>query len=751
MREVSESYITHIRIEEDAAYPSSPPPPHSAPENKKPRVIVVAVRKSGRVRMHKARENANGTFSIGKTWVLDDLTLIESFTNAVPTTAEEQQNKQRAGTIGFVVTVQKPYYWQAATAKEKDFFIFSLIKIFKKYTGGRLPELRGFGQGELDQLGSVGSSSDSPAAAHMLSPGARLANQETKGVREVSNPPESSREPRMRPSLDRPNHERVLHSSSSGQEPTRTLHSATTQERPLRTATSNERMYMPGSFPSTESVNTQNIQLRKKRSESPGSQSTISQQSNFRRREGQQHPEGLRTGVESRSSERGVGYQPSNEFLRPNGVPLPPILRAGSADTTASSAFSERPNTSARNEDFSKPQTLEEDLASRPPQLTNRSYQKAAPAPDVSNLNGDIKQPVERRNNEGKPWDQPPASNALESSRDRADGSVPPPTTAPVETVQNGHSIGGDKFAKARTGGWDDVAVEKPDPQGVTVTPTPTPPPETPTEQEGFRPGLGPMIKKKSTKEIASTFRRAAATANAFKPRPGGAGEKVNNEASSGGDGITGVFQAPSLLRGVSQDDSRPTTPREIAMPRPSTPQKSPEVPSIQIPASPIKLPTNPPLIAPEPPSTQGHNEGSWLAPPKENVSIETSQEDRRKRRRSDHSARYAKILGIHPSLLEGRTFEIEDALNSVGWNEGRSDQTTFEKLQSDIRKELAYVEAGSWLEAVENNDDRTKAVGEMMDRVMAECDELDCLLTLYNVELGVSEGLDYMENAQLY
>ncbi len=27
---------------------------------------------SGRVRMHKARENNDGTFSIGKTWMLDD-------------------------------------------------------------------------------------------------------------------------------------------------------------------------------------------------------------------------------------------------------------------------------------------------------------------------------------------------------------------------------------------------------------------------------------------------------------------------------------------------------------------------------------------------------------------------------------------------------------------------------------------------------------------------------------------------------
>ena len=76
---VLESYITHIRIVEDASSPSAPASPDSPQGNKKPRLIVVAVRKSGRVRVHKARENANGSFSIGKTWVLDDLTAIQAF------------------------------------------------------------------------------------------------------------------------------------------------------------------------------------------------------------------------------------------------------------------------------------------------------------------------------------------------------------------------------------------------------------------------------------------------------------------------------------------------------------------------------------------------------------------------------------------------------------------------------------------------------------------------------------------------
>src|SRR5215813_1068267 len=58
-----ESYITHVRVLEDGSYPSSPPPPDSPQANKKSRVILVAVRRSGKVRVHKARENPTGTFS----------------------------------------------------------------------------------------------------------------------------------------------------------------------------------------------------------------------------------------------------------------------------------------------------------------------------------------------------------------------------------------------------------------------------------------------------------------------------------------------------------------------------------------------------------------------------------------------------------------------------------------------------------------------------------------------------------------
>ena len=277
---------------------------------------------------------------------------------------------------------------------------------------------------------------------------------------------------------------------------------------------------------------------------------------------------------------------------------------------------------------------------------------------------------------------------------------------------------------------------------------------EPPMEKEVHRPGLGPMIKtKKSNKEIAATFRRAATSYNAFKPRAGGAAEKLQNAKEGFGsepDGITGVVPAPSLLRGASHDQVKspaldkdknesPSTPMNIDQTQKAqTPEPSQPV-SQNIP--PKKQPETPKMRISTPPAP-GKLQSAVEAPPKDLMDVPPvtpEKDERRKNRKSDHSNKYAKAIGIQSSLLEGRTSEIESVLNDFGWGEETTDRNTFEELQSGIVKELARVEAGSWLGAIENNDERIAAVGEMMDRVIAECDEFDCLLTLYNVELGVS------------
>ena len=750
----SESYITHIRIVEDAAYPSSPPPLDSPPDNKKARVIIVAVKRSGRVRMHKARENANTTFSIGKTWVLDDLEIIESFTNAVPQTAEQQHNKSMAGPTGFIVTVQKPYYWKANTAKEKDFFIFSLIKIYKKYTGGKLPQLIGFSSQELEQLsGPPGPQKGAAPAARPNAPAggsARMPSQEPPALR--GPPVESSRERRQRPSQDRrsqerPSQERPSHERPSQDRPSqdrsfqdrqpqdrppeeRVLHSAVAQIRSARSASSNERLYMPGAFPSTDSTQdpspqSSQHQLKTKRSESPALHNAVTHP-RFRRPSAGHSTDSFQSGREIQPGSLQPTARSSNEKVGQNGSYAAGVSSASTQDRPVTT-MKDVPNAEPHS---TEPNHVKQATALNADLVLNEDYPDKATTPKESQdpRNGDMRHLPASGKGASQAPRGPLSLNQSEASEDSLSNEMQAaPALSHVAQMTAQESTSPDPAPNG------DV-VSTPDPS-ITKFP-PTPPPETPTAEE-HRPGLGPMIKKKSTTDVASKFRKAATAYNAFKPRAGGAAEKVVTD-KAGGDGITGVFQAPSLLKGISQDDVRPATPKQSLENRPSTPDVKVEIPTVQVTTPPAKS-AAPMVSGPESQNSTESVQQRTSEPEQRPLTADKSQEDRRKKHRSDHSARYAKILGIHPHLLEGRTFEIEEVLNDFGWGEERNGRVTFDELETGIRKEIARVEAGSWLSGVENNDERVGVVADMMDRVMAECDELDNLLTLYNVELGVS------------
>ena len=734
----SESYITHIRVIEDAAYPSSPAPLESPPDNKKERVIIVAVRRSGRVRMHKARENPNRTFSIGKTWVLDDLDVIESFTDAVPQTDEQQQNKSRAGPTGFIVTVQKPYYWKAGTAKEKDFFIFALIKIYKKYTGGKLPQLIGFSSQELEQLNTPsGTQNRAPSASRpnvAAGGSARAPSQERPILRE--RPVETSRERRPRQSQERSSQERP-----SQERPTeeRVLHSAVAQNRSVWSAGSNERIHMPGAFPSTDSIQDQSVylpqhQLKSKRSESPALHN-VAAHTRFRRPSAGHSTDSFQSGREVQSAHVLESGRSSYERVRQNGTHAAGVSSAPPHPTIEQDV----PVNAAKDIATSVPHTKEPTPAKQLPAsdsnlgLNANSSDQAIPHKRSQDLrNGNLRDHSASGREVTQATRGPSSLNQSNLSQDYFSNETQP-DIAPSEVAQASPVVNQGSAAPDPAANDDETST----PQSSVTNFPPTPPPETPPEEE-HRPGLGPMIKKKkSTAEVASKFRKAATTYNAFKPRAGGAADKLANDKGASGDGITGVFQAPSLLKGISQDDVRPATPKQGQEDRPSTPDIKVDIPTVQITTSPPKsvksVPPEPTVEKLSEPVLQKTSEIEQPLPTEEKA-----QEDRRKKHRSDQSAKYAKVLGINPSLLEGRTFEIEEVLNDFGWGEDRNGRATFEELEMSIRKEIARVEAGSWLSAAENSDDRIVAVSDMMDRVMAECDELDNLLTLYNVELGV-------------
>ncbi|KAL8710745.1 MAG: hypothetical protein Q9220_004763 [cf. Caloplaca sp. 1 TL-2023] len=737
---VTESYITHIRIVEDAAYPSSPPPSQSPESNKKPRIIVVAVRKTGRVRMHKARENANGTFSIGKTWNLDDLSGIESFTNAIPVNAEEHQNKQRAGAVGFIVTITKPYYWQATTAKEKEFFIFSLIKIFKKYTGGRVPELTGFDHQELEIFSAAaGSASGAQRPARSESPTVQLGGP-APGVSNVRPPP--TQQPSRQTSGPHPQQyahsiEQPLdripppRSENRPHPPQERSFDRLPQERAMRPTDSEERIaQIPGSFPSSDFVrhlNPQNSQghLKHQRSESPASQndSLHRQKSNVepsatydtsqnepqyrvlhsartgddRVKQNGNHMYGAQPGIPPRHMQFRTGGPPSSrtsqESLKERGRP-------STADSRSGSSLTHNLRTESSTE------------GSRPPTQDNMQREPSKgqwyPVPESSKAN--LQPPGFQRaiSNEGTNYDESRPSTAGEI---RSQDDIPH-----IISSENINPNVGD---------------------APPVQPAMPTPPETPTE--AHRPGLGPMIKtKRSNKEIASTFRKAATAYNAFKPRVGGAADKLREQQQSptgGPDGITGVVPAPSLLKSTSNE------------PRSQTPDQQKAVPTFKVespPAKPMSQEANPPLPPPSPPPSS--QETQKLLPEKLSQPEKPPEEPRRKRR-SDHSAKYARTLAVDPQLLTGRTFDIESSLNDFGWGEESDQRCTFEELQTTVHKELSRAEAGGWLNAIEQNDNRITALGSMMDRVMTECEELDGLLTLYGVELStLSEDVAYIE-----
>ena len=726
----AESYITHIRITEDASSPSAPPPPSSAIDNKKPRVVIVSVKRSGRVRLHKARENNNGTFSIGKTWVLDDLSAIESFTAAIPTTYEEQQRKEWAGDTGVLMTIQKPYFWQTATAKEKDFFIGSLVKIYRKYTKGREPQLTGFSTRELAEFSST--------------PGLRSR---------PGQPPSNSTSPA--PTYPTP---------SLGSPP------------PPHSASSTIRSPQP-------SQETNGKANRDPRPPSAGSTSTRD------------------TAIEDRPSVPSLTATNSSQSLRPQD-PIPRVQKLRSSSNSSSKQDALRPVT-PRSDPFARPQGPNASLESLPntrfdnrtPPIvsvdkprTNGTYspfprKEAVASPPAQPLPPGPKSP-DRKPSNSKQNQPRPASPKGESLPERkrppmlssgapkeAPGKPIPGTFAaskeslslePQSMESSGPTNGvpsaeqskrsAAEFFMAASKRMKDIEPKRPfASDSISETPTEikdisgalstlSSPSEGPgSPEEAHRPGLGPMIrKKKSSKEVATAFRKAAVAHNAFKPRIGGAADRLRDELTktpNTPDGIHGVFVAPSKEALKSPHPPPSARGQEIASPEPvnTTPEPAEAfaTPSVEIERA-SDVPNVPPLSIPK---EEAKLEPS--APPKAEPP---------KKRPSDYSAKYAKALGIDPLLLEGRTLDIDSVLTDFGWTDGEKMKKSFEDLQSDIRRDLAKVETGSWLGSFEYGDGRVLAVDQLLDKAIAECDELDGLLTLYNVELGVCHSANKFE-----
>lgn len=698
---VNESYITHVRITEDGTHPSTPAPPNVAPENKKPRVIIVSVRKSGRVRMHKARENNDGSFSIGKTWMLDDLSSIQSYTAFVPRSPVEQQHKEWAGSLGFLVTVGKPYYWHARSAKEKEFFIGSLVKIYKKYTGGKVPNLIGFDERERQALTGT-ASSGSP-----VPPPSRSGPATNPDVAPADQPPSS------------------LGSRDPSRDGSREIRRKPSEEPPLRSQKSREQM----SRPSTGSR--------------PPAPSPF----------GPQNPPPSIPPPQRAEARTFFDIDESRPSLQDEARPS--SSRSGQPSTLAAQPIE------AKHLD---PQPSVDALRPTTPGSLASDTQGAAPSPGSSSV-GQYKPyrgPVDKASVTEKPL-QPPLEQNVPQDVSPMVLSDEPKEAPPLEAeTASTPPLVDPAVAAAAMAAYETPASTTESAPASAVDTSKEPGSETLSDNtqdadEPHRPGLGPMIKKKSAKDIAGAFRKAANLHGAFKPRPGGAGERLlaaakKQQGQAQGpepDGITSVVPAPFLSRTNSDAPKSPvgdTVEKELPVSTPPAPL--PPTPAAVEPPQKVETPTveitdhateeAAALPLPSEESKDSLTEVGRMESRSRTPS--PAAQGRRRRRREDHTLKYCQILGIDAAVLDGRGIDFDEILTDLGWNGRLSDEQKIEDLEADVRREIGRVEATSWLGNLEQQEGKVEQLAVLIDKTIEECEELDGLLTLYSHELNVSD-----------
>ncbi|KAF2171210.1 hypothetical protein M409DRAFT_50678 [Zasmidium cellare ATCC 36951] len=795
--QLAESYITHIRIMEDAAHPSAPPPPDSSDATKKPRLIIIAVRNSGRVRMHKARENNNGSFSIGKTWNMEELSAIEVFspTAAPPQSEKERQHREWAGTVGFIVTITKPYYWQAGTSKEKDFFIASAVKIYRKYTKGLVPELKGFDDRERAMiLGNVPGQTQPPSAFQTAPPGARQPShspvpappqppfaqrpqsREDSRYRQSPGPPPSMSDvrPGSGPSSRRPSESPARFNNS--QTPNALLPGgprAAASTEQMRSRSGDERdlhhpQPRPGTSPGPPGMRSGSFQSNQRagapppllpnRNGSPamspsGHPSALRPQSPPKQREMQPidgtseerkistaSSNGTKDGANlfAAARQRFMDYQPHRTPSPPPQTQLPPLdtesLPKVSQNGHIKTPVDVGPDTAKSDSsagidlnDAAAVGALTSYWGPEPTAATSASEEPSSPSTPQRSRH---RPQVESKPSKSSIDLRPAPLNATKATPEpQAERAVPREVEEPAPLqVQNKSET------QLPMPGAFSPALLRP---SADSSPAETPDEEK-EEDEQYRPGLGPMFKKRA---IADRFKKAAHTANAFKPRPGGAAEKIlQAKAQRDGepDGITGVVPRPAR-QGLKQEEP-PLTPVEDLSVKEFAREEPPalKVSSPQTPKQEIPPPAEPASI-PEPEETMADEEPEEIQMPQPQVKV---------KRRSAQQERYLSSLGIDRSLLEGKGLDFENVISEFGWQNEILQPKSLAAMERDIRREHGRLEAGSWLSHADSaREERVSQVESLLDAAIEECNKLDGMLQVYSLHLGtLNDDIAYVE-----
>lgn len=643
--------------------------------------------------MHKTKENLNGTFSIGKTWNLDDLSAIESFTG--PNVSPDF--RQWAGDNGFLVTLGKPYYWEAQSDREKKFFIASLVKIYGKYTGGRVPALSNFDQRELDQV---------LGGAQRRAPSAQPTPSQV--TPSPGRPPASPRRPPIPPSPGRPPipkqpSSQALNSASSfdGGNGPGPDYTRTPSRSPMPPNGNSSPASLAPSVDSTRNLRTQDTALRQRLAVNNMSQDSVSNP-----------PRGGEDGFRPRSRGRPNGA--------PNGAPPYPVYESESSTPALAPAFvpTPSPSTAERPPERKRPPMDPLRPTGLPPD------ENLVPAPlSSTNLRRDQSQEPSRDLPEPSSPPVVPPPRSIErmsprkpSLRAQLTEASPPIDEIAAKPVESPPRIDTTASPLApSTNGNDAESPAVPISSGTSPAETPVDSPISPDES---RPGLGPMIRARKKGELKGAFLKAAAAANAFKPRAGGAGERLLKAAkmqSSEPDGITAVVPAPRRPEPEKLPEPEPATPEvpELKVSRPDEPAGATDVKS---------EPKVEPTKTPEP-----------------------EQPNERKRSMVvGNDLKYLTALGVDPSILDTKTSQFTEWLDFFSWVPGdKMRSLSFEGLKIDLDRELNKAQAGGWLARFQEEDERVDGIKKGIDVAIEECEELDNLLTLYGVELSVSPPAD--------
>lgn len=125
------SYQSHIAIQEFSQFPTHPPPSNLPPDQigtVKDRVLVVCAKASGRVLIQKGKYNeGKHVYQIGRTWDMEEL-----------------KSVTRAGNNGFILSLNKDYYWRSGEGPER---IWKFIRVLTNSYGGfmgKYPVLSGW-------------------------------------------------------------------------------------------------------------------------------------------------------------------------------------------------------------------------------------------------------------------------------------------------------------------------------------------------------------------------------------------------------------------------------------------------------------------------------------------------------------------------------------------------------------------------------------------------------------------------------